>query len=111
MLKKLIDELLTDVPVPTAGENLEEESGSETRLMDDLEIIRRGKVNGRAFLVVMEYHIDLCQILWISLRNSMCFNEKIRDTIDDLLKSKDNADWDKIEEKAQKLGDLTDREI
>src|SRR2546421_5744208 len=24
MLKKLIDELLTDVPVPTAGENLEE---------------------------------------------------------------------------------------
>ena len=40
-----------------------------TGLMDDLEIIRRGKVNGRACLVVMEYQIDLRQILWISLRN------------------------------------------
>jgi hypothetical protein len=30
MLKKLIEELLTDVPVPTAGENLEEANGNET---------------------------------------------------------------------------------
>ncbi len=32
MLKKLIEELLTDVPVPTAGKNLEEASKNLTSI-------------------------------------------------------------------------------
>ncbi|CAG8722689.1 1694_t:CDS:2, partial [Funneliformis caledonium] len=59
---------------------------------------------------------DLCDIL--SEWNALLLSEynrdpdiKCIDNIKDLLKSKNNAVWDKIVEKAQKLGEVTAREI